>query len=120
VVVTGQKVDGGAAVQASDARVSQYLRGQAVHDGAARIIGAVQDARQGVPALAREVKGAVFVAVKGNLGALDQHLVNAYRPLDAQVIDGLVVVVIVACNQNVFFERGARQTGAPALASPDR
>ena len=105
VVVAGQKVDGGAAVQPGDARVGQHLGAQALHDGAARIIGAVQNARGRVPALAREVERAVFVAVKGNLGAVDQYLVHAQRALRAQITDGLVVVVIVPGNQNVFFQR---------------
>ena len=92
-------------VQARNVRVGQHLGTQAVHDGAARKIGAVQNARGRVPALACEVECAVLVAVKRNLGAVDQHFVNAYRPLGAQKVDGLVVVVIVPGNQNVLFQR---------------
>ena len=82
----------------------QHLGGEAFHDGPARKVGAVQNALGGMPALAREVERAVLVAVKGHLGALDENLVHALRALRAQKTDGLVVIIIVPCNQNVLFQ----------------
>ena len=105
MVVAGQKVNGSAAVQPGDAGVGHNLSAQTIHDGAARIIGAVQNTRGRVPALTRKVECAVFIAVKGNLCAVDQNFVHTLRPLRTQIADGLVVIIIVPGNQNVLFQR---------------
>ena len=104
VVAACQKVNGGAVVQARDARVDHDLGCKAFHDGPARVIAAMQDARCGMPALAGQVKAAVFIAVKGNPGALDEHVVNAGRPLTAEKAYGFAIVVIVSCYKDIFFQ----------------
>ena len=91
-------------VQAGDARVDLHLGGQAVHEGAAGIVGLVEDAVGAVAAFTGEVVGAVLVAVKVHLGPVDEHAVHAIGALAAEEAHGAVVVVPVARHEDIVFQ----------------